>query len=84
VYRALRDGPKPLAAAVAAAPTPAAAGRALRVLEEVGLVRVDGRSAALLPAQRTDLDRSPAFGAYAARLAEGRALLGAATRVQAA
>jgi single-stranded-DNA-specific exonuclease len=76
--------PEPLAAAVAAAPSPAAAGRALRVLEEVGLVRVDGRSAALLPAQRTDLDRSPAFGAYAARLAEGRALLGAATRVQAA
>jgi single-stranded-DNA-specific exonuclease len=96
VYRALRDGaaerltsagspaPDPLAAAVAAAPSPAAAGRALLVLEEVGLVRVDGRAAALLPAQRTDLDRSPAFRAYTTRLAEGRARLGAATRVQAA
>jgi single-stranded-DNA-specific exonuclease len=73
-----------LAAAVAAAPSPAAAGRALRVLEEVGLVRMDGRVAALLPAQRTDLDRSPAFRAYTTRLAEGRARLGAATRVQAA
>jgi single-stranded-DNA-specific exonuclease len=82
VYRALRDGP--LAAAIAAAPSPAAAGRALRVLDEVGLVRIDGRSATLVPAQRTDLDRSPAFGAYCARLAEGRARLGAATAVQAA
>jgi single-stranded-DNA-specific exonuclease len=80
------DSPAPdsLAAAVAAAPSPAAAGRALRVLEEVGLVRMDGRVAALLPAQRTDLDRSPAFRAYTTRLAEGRARLGAATRVQAA
>jgi single-stranded-DNA-specific exonuclease len=96
VYRALRDGaaerltaagspaPDPLAAAVAAAPSPAAAGRALRVLEEVGLVRIEGRSASLLAAQRTDLDRSPAFRAYTTRLAEGRARLGAATRVQAA
>ena len=84
VYRALRDAPDPLGAAVAAAPSPAAAGRALRVLDEVGLVRVGGRAAALLPAQRTDLGRSPAFRAYATRLAEGRARLGAATRVQAA
>jgi single-stranded-DNA-specific exonuclease len=76
--------PDSLAAAVAAAPSPAAAGRALRVLEEVGLLRMDGRVAALLPAQRTDLDRSPAFRAYTTRLAEGRARLGAATRVQAA
>ena len=40
VYRALRDGALP--DAVAAAPSPAAAGRALRVLDELGLVRVDG------------------------------------------
>jgi single-stranded-DNA-specific exonuclease len=76
--------PDQLAAAVAAAPSPAAAGRALRVLDEVGLVRIDGRCATLVPAQRTDLDRSPAFGAYSACLAEGRARLGAATAVQAA
>jgi single-stranded-DNA-specific exonuclease len=96
VYRALRDGaaapageplaaaPDPLAAAVAAAPSPAAAGRALRVLDEVALVRVDGHSATLLAPNRTDLDRSPAFRAYATRLAEGRARLAAATTVQAA
>jgi single-stranded-DNA-specific exonuclease len=85
VYRALRDdAPDPLAAAVAAAPSPAAAGRALRVLDEVGLLRVDGRSASLLAARRSELDRSAAFRAYATRLAEGRARLGAATAVQAA
>jgi single-stranded-DNA-specific exonuclease len=73
VYRALRDAP--LAAAVAAAPAPAAAGRALRVLAELGLVRVDTRGASLLPAARTDLERSAAFRAYTTRLAEGRARL---------
>jgi single-stranded-DNA-specific exonuclease len=83
VYRALRDSQQ-LDAAVSVAPSPAAAGRALRVLDEVGLLRVDGRAAALLPARRTDLDRSPAFRAYATRLAEGRTRLGGATRVQAA
>jgi single-stranded-DNA-specific exonuclease len=76
--------PDPLADAVAAAPSPAAAGRALRVLAEVGLVRIEGRSAVLLPARRTDLEQSAAFGAYAARLAEGRARLADAPRVQAA
>ena len=40
VYRALRTGALP--DAVAAAPSPAAAGRALRVLAELGLVRVEG------------------------------------------
>jgi single-stranded-DNA-specific exonuclease len=85
VYRALREAaPDPLAAAIAAAPSPAAAGRALRVLAEVGLVRVDGGSASLLPARRTDLERSPAFRAYTSRLAEGRARLAASPRVQAA
>jgi single-stranded-DNA-specific exonuclease len=85
VYRALRDAsPEPLAAAVAAAPSPAAAGRALRVLDEVGLLRIERRTATVLPARRTDLDRSPAFRAYATRLAEGRSRLGASSRVQAA
>jgi single-stranded-DNA-specific exonuclease len=78
IYRALREGP--LEAAVAAAPTPAAAGRALRVLAELGLVRIDGVSAALLPAARTELERSTAFRAYTTRLAEGRARLAPAAR----
>jgi single-stranded-DNA-specific exonuclease len=78
VYRALRDGA--LDAAVAAAPVPAAAGRALRVLAELGLVRVVGARAELLPAARTELDRSAAFRAYTTRLAEGRARLAPAVR----
>ncbi|HEX7298194.1 MAG TPA: single-stranded-DNA-specific exonuclease RecJ [Solirubrobacteraceae bacterium] len=85
VYRALRAAAADaLAAAVAASPSPAAAGHALRVLAELELVRIDGRIATLLPAHRTDLEDSDSFRAYAARLAEGRARLGAATRVQAA
>jgi single-stranded-DNA-specific exonuclease len=84
VYRALRATAPTLEDVVVAAPSPAAAGRALRVLDELGLIRVDGRTAALLEARRTDLDRSAAFRAYATRLAEGRARLGAATTVQAA
>jgi single-stranded-DNA-specific exonuclease len=78
VYRALRDGALP--DAVAAAPSPAAAGRALRVLDELGLVRVDGAAVALLPARRTELDASVAFRAYTTRLAEGRARLAAPPR----
>jgi single-stranded-DNA-specific exonuclease len=78
VYRALRDGA--LSDAVAAAPSPAAAGRALRVLGELGLVRVDGGQATLLPARRTELDASPAYRAYTTRLAEGRARLAAPRR----
>jgi single-stranded-DNA-specific exonuclease len=66
-----------LAAAVDAAPSPAAAGRALRVLDELGLVRVDGAAVRLAPARRTELDASAAFRAYTTRLAEGRARLGA-------
>jgi single-stranded-DNA-specific exonuclease len=73
VYRALRSGP--LEAALGAAPTPAAAGRALRVLAELGLVRIEGRGASLAPAARTELERSAAFRAYTTRLAEGRARL---------
>jgi single-stranded-DNA-specific exonuclease len=78
VYRALREGP--LEAAVSAAPTPAAAGRALRVLDELGLVRLAGSSPELLPARRTELERSPAFRAYTTRLAEGRERLAPASR----
>jgi single-stranded-DNA-specific exonuclease len=78
VYRALREGA--LDAAVAVAPAPAAAGRALRVLEELGLVRVVGARAELVPAARTDLDRSAAFRAFTTRLAEGRARLAPAVR----
>jgi single-stranded-DNA-specific exonuclease len=78
VYRALRDGALP--DAVAAAPSPATAGRALRVLDELGLVRVDGSSVTLTPARRTELDASGAFRAYTTRLAEGRARLGAPRR----
>jgi single-stranded-DNA-specific exonuclease len=77
VYRALRD--LPLDAAVAAVFAPAAAGRALRVLAELGLVRVDAGGASLLPASRTDLERSAAFRAYTTRLAEGRARLARAS-----
>ena len=79
VYRALRDGS--LAQAVAAAPSPAAAGRALRVLDEVALIRVAGAEATLLPSHRTDLERSAAFRAYTTRLAEGRARLAPLARV---
>jgi single-stranded-DNA-specific exonuclease len=78
VYRALRDGG--LAEAVGAAPSPAAAGRALRVLDELGLVRVEGQAVKLASAQRTELDASAAFRAYTTRLAEGRARLGAPRR----
>ena len=78
MYRALRDGALP--DAVAAAPSPGAAGRALRVLDELGLVRVDGVSVRLAPARRTELDASAAFRAYTTRLAEGRARLGAPRR----
>jgi single-stranded-DNA-specific exonuclease len=83
VFRALRDGAT-LAAAVAGAPSPAAAGRALRVLCELGIARVDAQTARVLDAPRTELDRSAAFRAYATRLAEGRARLHAPARVQAA
>ena len=66
------------AGAVAAAPSPAAAGRALRAPDELGLVRVDGASVKPAPARRTELDASAAFRAYTTRLAEGRARLGRA------
>jgi single-stranded-DNA-specific exonuclease len=85
LYRALRDG-TPLRQALAATGPPAVAGRALRVLAELDLVVVDRSraSAELPPAQRTDLERSPAFRAAAARLEAARALLGARDAASAA
>ena len=78
MFRTLRAGGG-LADAVDAAPSPAAAGRALRVLADVGLVAVGGSAGAeLIPgAPRADLDTSLAQRAYAARLAEGRGRLSA-------
>jgi single-stranded-DNA-specific exonuclease len=79
LYRALRGGTG-LAPALAATGPPAVAGRALRVLAELGLVAVDRASltAAVAPdAPRTDLERSPAYRAALARLQAGRAVLGA-------
>jgi single-stranded-DNA-specific exonuclease len=77
LYRALRDGGA-LPEALAAAGPPAVAGRALRVLVELGLVEVDRATLAVEvpPAPRTDLERSQAFRAAAARLEAGGALLG--------
>ena len=77
LYRAVRDG-RPLADALAATGPPAVAGRALRVLTELDLVAVDRATLAVdVPAaQRTDLERSPAFRTAAARLAAGRAQIG--------
>ena len=85
LYRALRSG-TPLREALAATGPPAVAGRALRVLAELGLVVVDRAHAAVEvpPAERTELARSPAFRAAAARLEAGCALLGASEAAPAA
>ena len=77
-YRALRDGAG-LDAALGALPA-AAAGRLLAVLLELGLVELDGGDGVTVPpAQHTDLERSPAFRAAAARHAEGAAWLTSAS-----
>jgi single-stranded-DNA-specific exonuclease len=75
VFRGVRDAG--LAGAVAAVPAPATAGRALRVLAELGLVAVDAGAgtARVASTARTELERSEAFRAWAARGAEGRARL---------
>jgi single-stranded-DNA-specific exonuclease len=60
--------------------SPALAGRLARVLAELALVEVrrDGPALHLVEAPaRTDLERSPAFRAYGARLDEGRRWLSA-------
>jgi hypothetical protein len=76
LYRALREGAT-LPAALVAQPSPAAAGLALRVLHELGLVEVDApaRTARVAPAERSDLERSPTYRAALERAREGRALL---------
>ncbi len=53
-------------------------GRLLRVLAELELARADGRSLTATPGARTDLERSAAHRAYAARLAESASYLGQA------
>ncbi len=60
-------------------------GRALRVLSELGLVSLDPetRSVTLLPAQRTELERSAAYRAYTQQLEDGRAFLSSETPVAA-
>ncbi|HXS45494.1 MAG TPA: single-stranded-DNA-specific exonuclease RecJ, partial [Solirubrobacteraceae bacterium] len=75
VFRGVRE--EGLAGALAAVPSPAVAGRALRVLVEVGLVEVDARArtARVASKARTELERSDAFRAWAARHAEGHARL---------
>ncbi len=47
-------------------------GRLLRVLGELGLAEVEGRVLRATPGPRTDIDRSAAHRAYAARLAEAQ------------
>jgi hypothetical protein len=64
------DGPQPRSGALA--------GRLLRVLTELDLVRLERAPLAVRvppPAGRTELERSPAFRAYAERLADGMAHL---------
>ncbi|MEJ7781251.1 MAG: single-stranded-DNA-specific exonuclease RecJ [Solirubrobacteraceae bacterium] len=79
LYRALRDtGGDDLVAALRgdgpSPRTPALAGRCLRVLAELGLVRVDapGRRVALPPARATQLERSATFLDVQRRLEDGR------------
>jgi len=73
-YRRLREGARPHELHA----DPRHVGWALRVLEELGLVRVgrDDGSVTLVPdPERTDLVRSPAFRAHQARLEHGRRFL---------
>ncbi len=78
-YRALRGGTG-LDGALGELPA-AAAGRLLAVLLELGLVELDhsGAGVTVPPVQHTDLERSPAFRAAAARHAEGSAWLTSAS-----
>jgi single-stranded-DNA-specific exonuclease len=77
-YRALREGAGLDAALGDRGAAPA--GRLLAVLLELGLVEVDdGGGLTVPPAQHTDLERSPAFLAAAARHAEGSAWLTSAS-----
>ena len=61
------------------------AGRVLRVLDELGLVafeRAEFQVAVPPPAGRTELERSPAFRAYAERLHGGLAYLAEPVRAR--
>jgi len=84
VYRALRAAPavpvegEALAAILRGAGAQprsgAVAGRLLRVLAELDLIALDAEALAVTvppPGGRTELERSPAFRAYARRLADG-------------
>ena len=79
LYRALRAGAS-LPDVLAAAALPAAAGRALRVLVEVGLVELDRAALTTRPreGQHADLGASASQRAALARLGEGRVRLAAA------
>jgi len=88
LYRALRDHDRPasgrLEAALAGAdPPPSAvqAGRALRVLVELGLIRVDpaSRTVEVPVAGRTSLDRSATYRRHQGILGDGRRWLSGAT-----
>jgi single-stranded-DNA-specific exonuclease len=88
IYRALRDRGAAAGEALEAAlregdpqRSPAQAGRALRVLAELGLVHLDReRQAVSVPApERTELDRSEAFRAYSARSEDERRFLTSST-----
>ncbi|HEY8582619.1 MAG TPA: hypothetical protein VIL49_06720, partial [Capillimicrobium sp.] len=61
--------------------SPRQAGRLLRVLAELGLVAVDpvGGRVEVLPADRTELERSPAYRALERRRREGLAWLSGRT-----
>jgi single-stranded-DNA-specific exonuclease len=72
LYRALRDGQGRAAA------RDAVAGRALRVLCELDLVRVAPR-VEIAPARRTDLSQAATFRAYHVRYEEGLRFLSSAT-----
>jgi len=71
IYVALRAAVDGALDEVVAAAGPVRTGRALRVLGELGLVELDGRTVRLPAAERTELERSPAFCSYERRLEEG-------------
>jgi single-stranded-DNA-specific exonuclease len=86
LYRALRDrgggvGEELRAALQEHSRSPTFAGRALRVLEELGLVQLDRVQPALTvpAAERTELERSPAFREYQRRLQDADRYLSEAT-----
>jgi single-stranded-DNA-specific exonuclease len=86
LYRALRDqrggaGEELVATLRRGSGSATCAGRALRVLDELGLVHLDRVQRALTvpEAQRTELERSPAFRAYQRRLQDADRYLSEAT-----